>query len=51
MLLAKAIFDQVVDENAVDNKLRKLPIWAFHGDQDPTVPLSGSTEMRFKILL
>jgi predicted peptidase len=26
-------------------KIRKTPIWAFHGDADPTVPLSGSTDM------
>ncbi|MDO5968700.1 alpha/beta hydrolase-fold protein [Flavivirga aquimarina] len=27
------------------NKISKIPIWAFHGDKDPTVPLSGSTDM------
>lgn len=26
-------------------KIKKIPIWAFHGDKDPTVPLSGSTDM------
>ncbi|MFB9052721.1 alpha/beta hydrolase-fold protein [Formosa undariae] len=26
-------------------KIRKIPIWAFHGDKDKTVPLSGSTDM------
>jgi len=25
--------------------IRKIPIWAFHGDADPTVPLSGSIDM------
>ncbi|MEP5341620.1 MAG: alpha/beta hydrolase-fold protein [Algibacter sp.] len=25
--------------------IRKVPIWAFHGDVDSTVPLSGSTDM------
>lgn len=87
MKLAKAIFDKVVEEEAVDKsriyvmgasmggyatwnfvmryhkliaaavpicaagdpsmakKIRKVPIWAFHGDVDPTVPLSGSTDM------
>ena len=27
------------------NKIKKIPIWAFHGDEDPTVPLSGSKDM------
>lgn len=26
-------------------KIRHIPIWAFHGDKDPVVPLSGSTDM------
>ena len=26
-------------------KIKKTPIWAFHGDKDTTVPLSGSTDM------
>jgi predicted peptidase len=26
-------------------EIKHLPIWAFHGDKDPTVPLSGSTDM------
>tara|TARA_R110001592_G_scaffold127079_3_gene338636 strand:+ start:4590 stop:5420 length:831 start_codon:yes stop_codon:yes gene_type:complete len=26
-------------------KIKRIPIWAFHGDKDPTVPLSGSTDM------
>lgn len=26
-------------------KIRNVPIWAFHGDKDSTVPLSGSTDM------
>ncbi|MFB9056121.1 prolyl oligopeptidase family serine peptidase [Mariniflexile ostreae] len=26
-------------------KIRNIPIWAFHGDKDPTVPLSGSIDM------
>lgn len=26
-------------------KIKRIPIWAFHGDKDPTVPLAGSTEM------
>lgn len=25
--------------------IKDIPIWAFHGDADPTVPLSGSTDM------
>jgi predicted peptidase len=25
--------------------LKDLPIWAFHGDKDTTVPLKGSTDM------
>ncbi|MEO9572120.1 MAG: dienelactone hydrolase family protein, partial [Polaribacter sp.] len=87
MKLAKAIFDKVITENAVDKnriyvmgcsmggygtwnfvmryhkmiaaaipicgagdpsmakEIRKIPIWAFHGDVDPTVPLSGSIDM------
>lgn len=26
-------------------KIKRIPIWAFHGDKDPTVPLSGSLDM------
>ncbi|MGQ1784464.1 prolyl oligopeptidase family serine peptidase [Saccharicrinis sp. GN24d3] len=26
-------------------KIRKIPIWAFHGDKDKVVPLTGSTDM------
>ncbi|UMB52591.1 dienelactone hydrolase family protein [Lutibacter sp. A64] len=25
--------------------INRIPIWAFHGDKDPTVPISGSIEM------
>ena len=25
--------------------LKNIPIWAFHGDKDPTVPPSGSLDM------
>lgn len=27
------------------NKIKDIPIWAFHGDKDVIVPLSGSTDM------
>ena len=30
---------------SVAKKIKKIPIWAFHGDKDFTVPLDGSTEM------
>ena len=26
-------------------KISNIPIWAFHGDKDPTVPFSGSADM------
>lgn len=26
-------------------KLRKLPVWAFHGDKDPTVPVARTEQM------
>lgn len=29
----------------MDNLSRELPIWAFHGAKDPTIPVSGSREM------
>jgi len=27
------------------NRIKSLPIWAFHGDQDKTVPISGTKDM------
>ncbi|MCA1808098.1 MAG: prolyl oligopeptidase family serine peptidase [Lentisphaerae bacterium] len=30
-------------------RIAHLPIWAFHGEQDPTVPVSGSRDMRAAI--
>lgn len=27
------------------DRIKSLPIWAFHGDKDPTVPVAGSRDM------
>lgn len=31
------------------NRINSLPIWAFHGDQDKTVPVSGTIDMVDKL--
>jgi len=31
------------------NRIKSLPIWAFHGDQDEVVPLSGTMDMVNKL--
>jgi len=44
-LVAAAVPICGAGDPAMAKEIKDLPIWAFHGDQDPTVPLSGSTDM------
>ncbi|WP_111709606.1 carboxylesterase family protein [Lutibacter citreus] len=44
-LIAAAVPICGAGDPSMTKKIRKIPIWAFHGDKDPTVPLSGSIEM------
>jgi len=41
---AVVVFCGAGDPSAVD-RLKDIPVWAFHGDQDKVVPVSGSTDM------
>jgi predicted peptidase len=41
---AIVVFCGAGDPSAVD-RLKDVPVWAFHGDQDKVVPVSGSTDM------
>lgn len=41
---AVIVFCGAGDPSAVD-RLKNVPVWAFHGDQDKVVPVSGSTDM------
>ena len=41
---AVVVFCGAGDPSAVD-RLKNVPVWAFHGDQDKVVPVSGSTDM------
>jgi predicted peptidase len=41
---AVVVFCGAGDPSAVD-RLKGVPVWAFHGDQDKVVPVSGSTDM------
>ncbi len=41
---AVIVFCGAGDPSAVD-RLKNIPVWAFHGDQDKVVPVSGSTDM------
>ena len=44
-LVAAAVPICGAGDPSMAKKLKRIPIWAFHGDQDPVVPLSGSTDM------
>lgn len=44
-MIAAAIPVCGAGDPSIAQKINEIPIWAFHGDKDPTVPLSGSTEM------
>lgn len=44
-LIAAAVPICGVGDPSMAKKIRKIPIWAFHGDKDKVVPLSGSTDM------
>ena len=41
---AVIVFCGAGDPSAVE-RLKDVPVWAFHGDQDKVVPVSGSTDM------
>ena len=41
---AVVVFCGAGDPSAVD-RFKNVPVWAFHGDQDKVVPVSGSTNM------
>jgi predicted peptidase len=41
---AVVVFCGAGDPSAVD-RLKDVPVWVFHGDQDKVVPVSGSTDM------
>ena len=44
-LIAAAVPICGAGDPSMAKKIKRIPIWAFHGDKDPTVPLSGSTDM------
>jgi predicted peptidase len=44
-LIAAAVPICGAGDPSMAKKIKRIPIWAFHGDKDPTVPLAGSTEM------
>lgn len=44
-LIAAAVPICGAGDPSMAKEIKHLPIWAFHGDKDPTVPLSGSTDM------
>jgi predicted peptidase len=41
---AVVVFCGAGDPSVVE-RLKDVPVWAFHGDQDKVVPVSGSTDM------
>lgn len=44
-LIAAAVPICGAGDPSMAKEIKHLPIWVFHGDKDPTVPLSGSTDM------
>jgi len=44
-LIAAAVPICGASDPSMAKEIKNLPIWAFHGDKDTTVPLSGSTDM------
>ena len=44
-LLAGALLVCGAGDPSLAERLRDLPVWAFHGSADPVVPVSGSREM------